>query len=43
MTPITRMTVFFQRSIRRIDSLDELLSGSDIVSLHLPATPDTKS
>lgn len=29
-------------SIRRIDSLDELLSGSDIVSLHLPATPDTK-
>lgn len=28
--------------INRIDSIDELLSGSDIVSLHLPALPETK-
>lgn len=28
--------------ISRIDSIDELLSGSDIVSLHLPAVPETK-
>ena len=31
-----------QYRISRTDNIDQLLSESDIISLHLPATPDTK-
>jgi len=33
---------FAERGVKRCDSLEELLSTADVVSLHVPATPQTK-
>jgi D-3-phosphoglycerate dehydrogenase len=40
--PYLRDDVFHAHEVRRTATLDELLAGSDLVSLHTPLTPETR-